>query len=228
MEEKYKLEFEKALELRNFEISNFWIRCWFFGALILAAVSGYYTNVTATKQIFQPVCISFLIFLFSFFQSLMNRGSKYWQERWEFITKNRETELGINLTKTNKYNYSERYYLDRCILAKNENILVRGERFSVTKIAFLVWDIICITSLFLWINDIIKITSFEKIDITLTFKIIGFHSVLITYILFFWFKNGYVYENITKTTKDVNKKRRSSEHQKDCDDYVENKIDLKA
>ncbi len=41
MDEKIKLEFEKALELRNFEIDNFWKRGWFFGALLLALITGY-------------------------------------------------------------------------------------------------------------------------------------------------------------------------------------------
>lgn len=122
VKEKHKIEFEKALESRQFEISNFWSRGWFFGALILALIAGYYENSKSENLIFSPVCISFLITIFSLFQALMNRGSKYWQERWEYITKNRESVLEIDVTKTMKYDNSEKYYIDRSILSKKEKI----------------------------------------------------------------------------------------------------------
>lgn len=226
MDEKKKLEFEKALELRNFEISNFWTRGWFFGALILATASGYFANKASAKQFVPSVCISFLILLFSILQSLMNRGSKYWQERWESVTKNRETELGIDLTKANKYNNTERYYLDRSILAKDENFLAMGQRFSVTKLAFLVWDIICISAIFIWISDIIEIISFSRIDKAFTFKIMLFHSAIIGYIFYFWSCKGYVYENIKKTKKGKNDSRRNNRYSEECEQYIENKIDV--
>ena len=109
MDDKFKFEFEKSLELRNFEISLFWKRSWFFGALLLAAISGYWGICSQAKPLIAPVCISFLIMLISLSQSLMSRGSKYWQERWEYKTKNRESKLGIDVTKTERYNGKERY-----------------------------------------------------------------------------------------------------------------------
>ena len=226
MDEIKKLEFEKALELRNFEIQNFWKRGWFFGALILATASGYFTNLTTTNQLVPPIFISFLIFLFSLFQSLMNRGSKYWQERWEYLTKNRETELGINLTKAKKYNGNERYYIDTSILAKDENIFAMAQRISVSKLAFLVWDIICISSLMLWISDIFQIITLKNINWIYTLQIIGFHLILIAYILYFWLNKGYAYENIRKTEKGVDYDDRKTNFQKERDDYIENKIKI--
>jgi hypothetical protein len=146
-----KLEFEKALELRNFEIENFWKRGWFFGALLLAIASGYFklSNDTPDYCIF----LAFLGLLVSLSQSLMNRGSKYWQERWENKTKNKESVLGIDLTKTRRFNGNEKYLLDITTLAKDENYLTVARRFSVSKLTFLVWDIITMLWIFLWIRD---------------------------------------------------------------------------
>ena len=38
--ELLKLEFDKCLDQRRFEIENFWKRGWFFGALILAIATA--------------------------------------------------------------------------------------------------------------------------------------------------------------------------------------------
>lgn len=224
MKEKQKIEFEKALESRQFEISNFWSRGWFFGALILALIAGYYENSKLENLIFPPVCISFLIVIFSLFQTLMNRGSKYWQERWEYITKNRESVLGIDVTKTMKYNNSERYYIDRSILSKGESWLTRGQRFSVSKLAFMVWDIIFLSSLMCWINDVINTTSFSNIDRKLTLQIIIFHLVLIAYIFYFW-KKGYVFDDIRKTEIKRLENSQENEYKEDCEKYVTNNIE---
>lgn len=224
MKEERRLEFEKALESRQFEISNFWSRGWFFGALILASIAGYYENSKPENLIFPPVCISLLISIFSLFQALMNRGSKYWQERWEYITKNRESVLEIDVTKTMKYKNSEKFYIDRSILSKGESWLTRGQRFSVSKLAFMVWDIIFLSSLMCWINDVVRTINFSNPDWKYTTQIIIFHIVIFTYILIFWTK-GYVFENIRKTKKGNLENSQENEYKEDCEKYVTNKID---
>ncbi|GGG62474.1 RipA family octameric membrane protein [Epilithonimonas arachidiradicis] len=223
MKERKKLEFEKALESRQFEISNFWSRGWFFGALILALIAGYFENSSAKEFIFPPVCISFLITLFSLIQTLMNRGSKYWQERWEYITKNRESSLRIDVTKTMKYDNTEKYYIDRSILSKGESWLTRGQRFSVSKLAFIVWDIIFLTATLCWINDIIQCTNFNKINTEFTVKIIVFHTVIIIYIIIFW-KRGRVFEDIRKTQKGTLENSQPNEYYDDCNKYINNNL----
>ncbi|WES98289.1 hypothetical protein P2W68_01445 [Chryseobacterium arthrosphaerae] len=219
IEDKKKIEFEKALESRQFEISNFWSRGWFFGALILALIAGYFENASLKTPIFPTVCISFLITLFSLLQTLMNRGSKYWQERWEYITKNRESSLGIDVTKTMKYNNSEKYYVDRSILSKGESWLTRGQRFSVSKLAFMVWDIIFLTAILCWINDIIQCTNLNKINIVFTAKIFFFHIVITIYIICFWIK-GRVFEDIRKTHRDTLENSQENEFYDDCKKYI--------
>ena len=149
-----KLEFEKSLELRNFEIKNFWNRAWFFGALMVAIASAYFEARKPEKMLEEDyrVYLAFLGFVVSLLQCLMNRGSKYWQERWENKTKNKESKLGIDLTKTKHVN--ERWLLDAGTLAKNENLFTLPRRFSVTKLTILVWDIITISWAILWIKHL--------------------------------------------------------------------------
>ena len=191
-----KIEYEKSTALRNFEIDLFWKRSWFFGALLLSMIAGFYALKMSVNPIFPPICMSFIGMLTAIFQCLMNRGSKYWQERWEYVTKNRESALGLSLTKTKMFSKTERYYIDASILAKDENILTRSHRFSVSKLAFLVWDIVCICSFLVWVNEVVQVSTLAP-DWNLTFKLIIFHSVIIGYIYFF-FKNGKVFQGIMR------------------------------
>lgn len=215
-----KLEFEKSLELRNFEIDNFWKRGWFFGALLLAIATGYAQNKMIQQPLFSPVYLSFIAVLITLIQSLMNRGSKYWQERWEYKTKNKESALGIDVTKTEKFNKNEKCYIEYCIRYKNEFCLARGKRFSVTKLTFLVWDILFISSCFVWVCDICSIFSFCDIDCIFTIKIFMFHGVLIGYIILFISK-GKVCENLEKSYKS-DKFKLKDEYEQICNKYVNN------
>lgn len=178
-----KLQLEKSLLLRNYEIDNFWKRGWFFGALLLAILTGYF----GLKKDHPNYCIiiSFLGILISLFQSLMNRGSKYWQERWEIKTKHQESVLGVDITKTKQFGQNERYYLDAGILAKNENWFVVARRFSVSKLTFLVWDIITLFWAALWLHDCNFNLSYK-----MRWDVAIFHAVIIVYIGFFFFSPG--------------------------------------
>ncbi|HWY98664.1 MAG TPA: hypothetical protein VNY36_06240 [Bacteroidia bacterium] len=148
-----KLEFEKSIEQRNFEILNFWKRAWFFGALLLALTTGYFG--LSGKISTQEYCIyfSFLALCVSLAQSLINRGSKYWQERWEYKTKHCESVLNIDVTKTEKFNRHEKDFIEASILAKDEGGFFRGTRVSVSKLTIGVWDIITIFWFLLWAKD---------------------------------------------------------------------------
>jgi hypothetical protein len=224
--EKDKLEFEKALELRNFEISNFWKRGWFFGALLLAIFSGYYKLKTMPDPIIYPICLSFIALLISLIQSLMVRGSKYWQERWEYKTKNKESALGIDLTKTKRYGDTERYYIDASIRAKDENCYTQAHKISVSKLTFLIWDIITISCLFLWISDVLSISaikiSIKSIhpDLWLTIKVVTFHTLIIIYIVRFLYK-GQVFEKLLKKIDDKNNiDQTSNKYYSDSEKYT--------
>ena len=187
MDEKAKLEFEKSLDLRNMEIEYFWKRGWFFGALIIAFFAFYLKTKVELHS--YSIYLSFLLLAASTAQSFINRGSKYWQERWEYKVKNRESILGIDVTKTERYQNKEFHYIQDCIDEKSENIFVKGRRFSVSKLAMLVWDFLTIFFFLIWINEVYL--SFLEFQVILTFELssgvkkIIFHLVYIVYFLCF-------------------------------------------
>ena len=195
---KEKFEFEKSLELRNLEISLFWKRSWFFGALLLAAFTGYLTIHSEKNQSILPIFVSFLIMLISLFQSLMNRGSKYWQEKWKYYTQYIESKLEIDILTIEIPDNEIRTLIDQRISEKKENFLTKSRKLSVTKLTFLVWDIICLCSIMLWIYDISEVFSLQNINWCLTMKIIVFHLIIGIYIFIFW-RKGSVFEDLKKT-----------------------------
>jgi len=191
------LSLEKALEIRNSEIDNFWKRGWFFGALFISLLT-IDLNLLSKNLIYYAMFISFLLLIVSFFQALMNRGSKYWQERWEYKVKNLESSLKVDITLTERFNKLEHDYIHYCILAKNENRLSRATRFSVSKITILIWDLLTLCSLLLWINNILF---FFHHDIPILYKTIGFHILIILYI-FSFLKNSKWYEPLEQKEQD--------------------------
>jgi hypothetical protein len=231
IQEKAKVEFQFAINQRNFEIDLFWKRSWFFGALILAEVAGFYQLKTAPILFFPTSIIAFITTLTVLFQCLMNRGSKYWQERWEYITMNREAALGIELTKLKvKMGHEhfdtnptidlkdEWYYIDASILAKDKNIFAQSRRFSVSKITFLVWDIIFICTFLCWLNESIQIFSVNP-DWEFTISIVVFYILVCGYIFLFW-KKGNVYEHYSKDFASLTSNELAEINQK----YVTNKF----
>jgi len=161
----------------------------------------------------------FVGLLVSCFQSLMNRGSKYWQERWESKTKNSESILTVDVTKTQKYAKNERYYLDAGILGKNENLFTKARRFSVSKLTILVWDIVTISSFFLWLNSCHFGTTSN-----IRWNAIFFHVLILIYILIF-FRNGKVYEPLVKRkSSDPNncQNQYCLDHERYCNNEIDN------
>jgi len=109
--------FEAALHTRQFEIDLFWKRSLFFWGFISAA----FLAIGALKQ--ELPTVSLLISGFGLVCSvswtLVNRGSKYWQEQWESkiekvedkvtgpLFKTREPEQGKGLWGGSKYSVSK-------------------------------------------------------------------------------------------------------------------------
>jgi len=220
--ELQKLQFEKSFQQRNFEIDNFWKRAWFFGALLLAIATAYFEAVKNEKQL--AIYISFLGLLVSFFQGLMNRGSKYWQERWENKTKNFESALEIDVTKTKRYKEKEKYYLDAGILAKGENLFSRASRYSVSKLTILIWDIITLYWLMLWISNWGLNPQNAFFNCMIKYKIWLSHFLIIGYIIIFWF-NGKVHQPLLKA-KNLNPQRIIEPYFTHSEKYVKNSYEL--
>lgn len=220
-----KLEFEKSLELRNFEISYFWKRGWFFGALVGGLVTGCFELYKDENTQEYCIYVAFLAFLSSLAQSLMNRGSKYWQERWEYKLKNKESNLGIDVTKTANYNNKERYFIDISIRSKGENWFMRSARFSVSKIAFIVWDIITISCFLLWLNQLFAMINDCESN-WCNFWL--FHGIIAGYVLLVRFIYGRYnfYESLIEKPDDKHEPKREKikEYKAISERYIKNNI----
>lgn len=85
-----KRAFEKAWEIRNFEIELYWKRATYFWAFIATTFVGYFALVNSDAyskpdkyhhvEVYFVICIGFIL---SIAWLLTNIGSKAWQRHWE-------------------------------------------------------------------------------------------------------------------------------------------------
>ena len=81
-----KSALERAHDLRKFEIDLYWKRATYFWTLIAATLTGFVlvqTSAVKNKE-YMSVLLACLGIVFSFGWLCVNRGSKFWQENWEF------------------------------------------------------------------------------------------------------------------------------------------------
>ena len=82
--------FDKAWEIRNFEIELYWKRASYFWAFIVSAFAAYFALVNSEGyrqpdkfdhvDVYFVICIGFVL---SVAWVLTNKGSKSWQRHWE-------------------------------------------------------------------------------------------------------------------------------------------------
>ena len=105
---KKKKALEMALDTRKFEIELYWKRATYFATFIGLMFTSYYVVASADK-IESEVKYEMLLFISAIgvFSSLcwffVNKGSKYWQENWEFHVDLLEDDVMGPLYKTTKY-----------------------------------------------------------------------------------------------------------------------------
>lgn len=84
--------FEKAIQLRNFELELSWKRANYFWVTIAAIFTGYILLITKDSSVNQTLLlllkstIIFLGFTFSLSWYFVNRGSRYWYLVWHLIS----------------------------------------------------------------------------------------------------------------------------------------------
>jgi len=85
-----KAAFNKAWEIRNFEIEMYWKRATYFWAFIAVSFAGYFALINSKSYLepdrYNHVEVYFLIclgFILSVAWVLINKGSKAWQRQWE-------------------------------------------------------------------------------------------------------------------------------------------------
>lgn len=118
-------KYDVALATRNFEIELFWKRSLFFWGFIASAFVGYATVVRDKTAL--AVLIACFGFVCSVAWSLVNRGSKYWQENWETIVENIEDDVTGSLFKERGGQ-------------KAKGIWLSSRKFSVSKVTIALSD----------------------------------------------------------------------------------------
>ena len=108
---------EKAWEIRTFEIEMYWKRATYFWAFQIALFAGYgaFIDGNSIQSFIGAVGFAFLGVLLACCWVLVNKGSRFWQENWEAHIDELENEITGPLYKT---------------------IMMRGEEpsYSVSKI----------------------------------------------------------------------------------------------
>lgn len=122
-----------AVEARQHEIGLFWRRALFFWGFIGSAFIAL--TVTYSDHPFLAIAVSCFGLLCSVCWSLVNRGSKYWQEAWEAkVAREEEKSIGILFEEIEK--------------EQNKGCWLSGKRFSVSRLAIALSDFVAI----LWLS----------------------------------------------------------------------------
>lgn len=121
---KNEKRFDVAVTIRNFEIELFWKRSLFFWGFISAAFVGY----AALRTSHLRVLIACFGMICSFAWTLVNRGSKYWQESWESKVERFEIPATGAVFA---HEESEQFHKGRWL---------RGRKYSVSKLAIALSD----------------------------------------------------------------------------------------
>lgn len=85
---KWRAAFEKAHDIRKFEIELYWKRTTYFWTLLAAIFAGYFVLLSSEeskishKEIYLTLVAS-VGFVFTIAWHLAAKGSKFWQENWE-------------------------------------------------------------------------------------------------------------------------------------------------
>lgn len=187
-EEKKEINFyDKMLDLRKFEIENFWKRALFFWGTLALVLLAYSKNDLENKH---QLIISFIGLLYNIVFSLSLRGSKYWQEHWEVMAT--EYENKNNFSLVNEANYEPDF----------KSFFTYPYRFSVSKLTMLLSDSTVLMWFMLWLKDITLSEDQLKDPLFTNPYVILFHVVILIYWAFF-FSYGKVYH---KRKKSKNKK----------------------
>jgi hypothetical protein len=181
------------VDTRKFEIENFWKRTVFFWGAIAILLAGYFNAKNSENFL---VFVSYLGFFYNLIFSLSLRGSKYWQEHWEFASVIYERALKIRLFR---WKLKDRIYTDN----KSVFFPLRPQKISVSKLTMILSDI----TLFLWVILITKDLNYlfnknllhfnfsNKNDIDLfTLAVVSIPLMCLAYLILFLFKGTKIHD----------------------------------
>ncbi len=158
--ENKKRNFEVALATRNFEIELFWKRSIFFWGFIASSFVGYASLIKSSSNL--AVVIACFGFVCSLAWTLVNRGSKRWQENWEIIIDNMDDDITGGIFKLKE-------------LKTDSNFWLSARKFSVSKITIALSDFTVI----IWASLLL----FHLCKLCLTVKVVSINALPILAIL---------------------------------------------
>lgn len=131
---KAKRALKYAWDIRKFEIDLYWKRSTHFWTFIGVIFAGYFALLGSDKienKDFYALIINCIGLVFSFAWYLANRGSKYWQENWEYQIEMLEDDFIGPLYKTT---LSKKKGKHQGFIKNLDNIFLTSKDFSVTRI----------------------------------------------------------------------------------------------
>ncbi len=131
-DERKEKRFDVAVQIRNFEIDLFWKRSVFFWGFIASAFAGFAVLRNSNSDL--SIVVACFGMVCSCAWTLLNRGSKFWQECWETkVEQSEESVVGKFFAEEEK----ER---------TNKGAWLGARNFSVSKLAIALSDYV----FFLW------------------------------------------------------------------------------
>lgn len=138
-QERNLKRFEVAVQIRNFEIELFWKRSLFFWGFIAAAFTGYAAlrgknaDLSLVVACFGMVC--------SCAWTLLNRGSKYWQEAWETKVERYEEAVVGALFAKEEDNQDKGWWLGSRKYSVSKLAIALSDYVLILWLALVMWDV---------------------------------------------------------------------------------------
>lgn len=182
--------FEKAHDIRKFEIELYWKRTAYFWTLIAAIFTGYFLLLTTEtaklpQKEFYLILVASIGLAFSFGWFLAAKGSKFWQENWEGHLDLLEDKITGPLYKT--------VLMDR---EPAKRLTASSAPFSVTKInhwiavmVIFIWFILLLTPL---VKQILPILTIIKNITGIKMIVIIFFEMAIIICTFIFIRQMYL------------------------------------
>lgn len=187
LNDEHKKRIGEALKLasenRKFEIELYWKRTQYFWAFLVTIYGTYfivYSKVDVDGDIQKPIILLTLATLGNFFSlgwHLVNRGSKFWQQNWEYHVDELEEYIYGPVYKTiiAKTNYGKKVFKGFWFSPVN------AYPYSVSNINCLLSGVIFIVSYILLSAEIFKVLNSTRLSN------IVFHLPLSDLIFILWF-----------------------------------------
>ena len=158
-EDLNKAALERAHDLRKFEIDLYWKRATYFWTLIAATLAGFVLVQTSSDPSIKAnmsVLLACLGIVFSFGWFCVNRGSKFWQENWEFHVDMLENAIDGPLYKVviSRGRSMGEKWLSRLLFGK----------ISVSKVNQLISVIVTLMWVYLLWYSLLPFTSIAPVD----------------------------------------------------------------